>query len=62
VVYYSSIKKIKALAKILNYNGYYYAAAKKKEKLRAFITERKKIIIATNILEIKVDIPNIRVI
>jgi superfamily II DNA helicase RecQ len=56
------MEKVKALTEVLNYNGYYYAAAEKDGKLRVFITGRKKVIVATSVLGMGIDIPNIRVI
>jgi superfamily II DNA helicase RecQ len=56
------VRKVQALIKALNYDGYYHATAKKDEKLRAFMTRQKKVIVATSALRIKIDIPNIRII
>jgi superfamily II DNA helicase RecQ len=62
VVYCSSVEKVKALAEVLDCDGYYHAAAEKDGKLRAFMTGRKKVIVATSALGMGVDIPDIRVI
>jgi superfamily II DNA helicase RecQ len=53
------VGKVQTLIETLNYNEYYHAAAKKDEKLRAFVTGQKKVIVATSALKIKIDIPDI---
>jgi superfamily II DNA helicase RecQ len=62
VIYYSSVRKVQVLTKALNYDEYYHAATKKKIILRAFVTEQKKVIIATSALKIRINISDIRVI
>jgi RecQ family ATP-dependent DNA helicase len=62
MVYCSSVGKVQALAEALDCDGYYHAAAKKDEKLRAFVTGQKKVIVATSALGMGIDIPDIRVI
>jgi superfamily II DNA helicase RecQ len=62
IIYYSSVRKVQVLTEALNYDEYYHAATKKKMILRAFVTEQKKIIIATSALKIRINISDIRVI
>jgi superfamily II DNA helicase RecQ len=62
MIYYNSVRKVQVLAKALNYNEYYHAAAKKEVILRAFMTGQKKVIIATSALRIKINISDIRMI
>jgi superfamily II DNA helicase RecQ len=50
------------LAEALNCDGYYHNAAKKNEKLRAFMMGQKKVIVAMNALGMGIDISNIRAI
>ena len=56
------MRKVQALIEALDYDGYYHAAAKKDKKLRVFVTGQKKVIVATSVLRIGIDIPDIRVI
>jgi RecG-like helicase len=59
VIYYSSMSKVQVLVKVLCYNRYYYDAEDKDKKLQSFIQGKKKIIIATSVLRLGIDIPDI---
>jgi superfamily II DNA helicase RecQ len=62
VIYYSSVGKVQVLVEALCYNGYYHDAEDKDKKLQSFIQGKKKIIIATSVLRLGIDIPDIWVI
>ena len=62
VIYCSSVRKVQALTETLDCDGYYHDAAEKDEKLRAFMTGQKEMIVATNALGMGIDIPDIRMI
>jgi RecG-like helicase len=62
MIYYSSMGKVQILMEALYYNGYYHDAENKDKKLQSFIQKKKKIIIATSVLRLGIDIPDIWVI
>jgi superfamily II DNA helicase RecQ len=59
VVYSNLVLKIKALAKKLGCNVYYYNAIGKASILAGFIANKQQVIIVTSALGIGVNIPNI---
>lgn len=60
VVYSNSVPKVKELAKKLGCYTYYHKAVGKASMLEEFAKGKKHIIVATSVLGIGVDIPNIR--
>jgi superfamily II DNA helicase RecQ len=62
VVYYYSVDKVKALAAALGCESYYHDVEDREGRLERFVTGKSRVMVATNVLGIRIDIPDIRVV
>ncbi|KAF2174790.1 hypothetical protein K469DRAFT_613299, partial [Zopfia rhizophila CBS 207.26] len=60
VIYYNIISKVKRFIEVLDYNIYYYNTVGKDSMLKEFIKEDKQVIIVINLLNISINILDIR--
>ncbi|KAF2175409.1 hypothetical protein K469DRAFT_610927, partial [Zopfia rhizophila CBS 207.26] len=60
IVYYNIVNKIKRFTEALGYSVYYYNTVEKNSILKEFIKKDKQIIIAISLLNISINILDIR--
>jgi superfamily II DNA helicase RecQ len=62
MIYYYSVDKMKALAAALGYENYYHDVENREGRLERFVTGKSRVMVATNALGMRIDIPDIRVV